>query len=191
MLPEVTDKVWIKIAIDDKDVGSIEFGLFGNNSPAAVTNFLTIIKCHPNKVGPLSNKPLCYKGTTIHRVIPNFAFQGGDITHNDGTGGECIYGGKMNVADDNKQQIVKFTRKHLLATAGNKNEFGSQFFVTTVKTQWLTGQHVAFGRVLNDPNDIITQMEQVGTYSGKTKANITIIDTGVGILTEDDKKPVY
>ena len=37
-------------------------------------------------------KNLWLKGTRIHRIVPGFLVQGGDILHGDGTGGESIYG---------------------------------------------------------------------------------------------------
>lgn len=193
MLPEVTDKVWMEIAIDDEVIGKLEFGLFGTNSPKAVENFLTLSKCIPNNYGKLSKKLLCYKGSTFHRIIPNFAFQGGDITHGDGTGGESIYGGRYTMEDHTDQkELVKFTRRRLLANAGPNKQFGSQFFVTTVKAQWLTNKHNVFGMVLNDPNDeIITAIESVGTYGGRPKAVVQIVDVGIGTLTEEDTKPHY
>jgi cyclophilin family peptidyl-prolyl cis-trans isomerase len=39
-----------------------------------------------------SGKPLHYKGTRFHRIVPGFCMQAGDITNGDGTGGESIYG---------------------------------------------------------------------------------------------------
>ena len=79
------------IAVDGKDIGRIEFKLF-EDVPKTAENFKCL--CTGEKGVGVSGKRLHYRGNKFHRIIPGFMIQGGDITHEDGTGGESIYGGK-------------------------------------------------------------------------------------------------
>ena len=102
--------------------------------------------------------------------------EGGDFTHHDGTGGETVYDGKL-IEDESFE--VQHNRPYLLSMAnkGRPNSNGSQFFITTVKTQWLDGKHVVFGRVL-EGQEIIKNIEQLGSDNGKPRAKVTIVDSG-------------
>lgn len=186
-LPEITHRVWFEVLINETQKVKIVFGLFGNVAPKAVENFTTLASCKPGKTAPVSGKHACYKGTTFHRVIPDFMVQGGDYTVGDGTGGESIWGGRF--ADESTE--LKFNRPMMLAMSNSgKDSNGSQFFITTVKTQWLDGKNVIFGMVLEGERGM-RKIEKTGTYGGKPKSVSKIVDCGVAPLEPEDMKVHY
>ncbi|KAF3641778.1 Peptidyl-prolyl cis-trans isomerase CYP19-2 [Capsicum baccatum] len=165
-------KVFFDILIGQAKAGRVVMELFKDKAPKTAENFRAL--CTGEKgVGQLG-KPLHYKGSGFHRIIPQFMCQGGDFTRGNGTGGESIYGAKF--ADENFN--VKHTTPGLLSMANSgPNTNGSQFFITTVPTPWLDGKHVVFGKVV-DGYSVVQEMEKVGSDGGKTSCPVLIEDCG-------------
>lgn len=86
--------VFFDVSADGNPLGRIEMTLRADVVPKTAENFRAL--CTGEKGTGSSGKPLHFKGSSFHRVIPGFMCQGGDFTRGNGTGGESIYGHKFN-----------------------------------------------------------------------------------------------
>ena len=124
--------------------GTISVNLLSKDAPITVDNFVSL------------SKKGFYDGVIFHRVIQNFMIQGGDPT---GTG----TGGPGYVFEDEITDIQTFNSSGILAMANTgPNTNGSQFFITTVPTPHLNGNHTIWGIVIKG-YDVVEKISQVQT----------------------------
>lgn len=137
--------------------GEINLRLFPEKSPVTVASFVNLIK-HGY-----------YNGLKFHRVIEDFMAQGGDPT---GTG----MGGPGYRFEDEVKNGLDFSTPGKLAMANaGPGTNGSQFFITTVPTEWLTGKHTIFGEVVSDKD-----LEVVKSLSnGDVMETVTVSGSGI------------
>lgn len=126
--------------------------LYWNVAPLACQNFATLCWNGSDKKPPPigeSGKPLTYRNSTVHRVIPQFILQGGDYVFGNGSGGESIFNGKKFKDERAGLQLKHDARGVLSMGNSGKNSNTSQFFITFKEAPQCDGKHVVFGKVVS------------------------------------------
>ncbi len=118
--------------------GDILIRLLTDEAPETTANFLKLVDMG------------FYDGLHFHRVIEQFMIQGGcphskdPMNRRAGTGGPG-----WKIPCERTALALAHDRPGLLSMANaGPNTGGSQFFLTTVATPWLNGNHAVFGEVI-------------------------------------------
>ena len=145
-------------AVMETTNGTIVLELFYKKTPLTAINFVGLAE---GTLDAAKGKPF-YDGLTFHRVISkangddqDFMIQGGDPQ---GTGA----GGPGYRFEDEIVDGLSFDKPGLLAMANaGAGTNGSQFFITIVPTEWLTGKHTIFGTVVDEASQkVVDSMKQ-------------------------------
>lgn len=156
-------KAYFDIELDGKDIGRIDFELFGKEAPKSVNNFLAFCSGDYNPY-------MRYKGSHFHGVHEQRFISGGDFVKGDGTGTATVYNdenlGKTMEAEVNKR--AKFDEPYLLALSANmEGHTGCQFFITLDTLPALNGtNHTIIGRLFKGL-DTVKHIEGLQEYRSK------------------------
>ena len=145
--------------------GEINITLFPDKSPITTVSFVNLVQ---HKY---------YNGLKFHRVIEDFMAQGGDPT---GTGS----GGPGYNFEDETENGLDFSSPGKLAMANaGPGTNGSQFFITTVPTEWLNGNHTIFGEVVTEKDlEVVKKLS-----NGDIMEEVTVSGDGIKELLEKYK----
>ena len=139
--------------------GDIKIRLFTDEAPDTTANFLRLVDDG------------YYNGLHFHRVIEQFMIQGGCPHSKDpmsrmaGTGGPG-----WKIPCEASALAIQHDRPGILSMANaGRNTGGSQFFLTTVATPWLNGNHAVFGEVV-EGMDVVKDIEQCRKLPGDRPA---------------------
>ena len=154
--------------------GDIVVQLFANHAPKTVQNFVGLAEgTRDYSVAQTGKKTgdRFYDGLTFHRIIPNFMIQGGCPL---GTG----TGGPGYTFKDEFHPELQFDRPYLLAMANaGPGTNGSQFFITTVPTDWLNNRHTIFGEVADAASrEVVDAISATPTGAGDRPVDPVVIE---------------
>ncbi|CAJ1961685.1 unnamed protein product [Cylindrotheca closterium] len=138
---------FVEFAVDGKNIGRVVVKLYKDKAPLAAENFRCL--CTGEITG---DKRLTYLDSKVHRIVPNFCIQMGDITRGDGRGGKSIYPPNSEHGDAwgkfKDEPFMQHSKPGLLSMANSgKNTNSSQVFFTLKAVPYLDGKHVVFGEV--------------------------------------------
>ena len=106
--------MYLDISLDGKDIGRLDFELFGNEAPKTVNNFLGFVSGDFNPY-------MRYKNTYFMKTYEKRWVTGGDFVKHDGTGTATVYDDEDAISmPSEKNKRLKFSEPFLLAMSANE-----------------------------------------------------------------------
>jgi cyclophilin family peptidyl-prolyl cis-trans isomerase len=150
--------VYLEFELDGEPLGQIQANLFQDLAPLACGNFLKLC-IGGSGFCKETGKPLCYKSSLVHKVIPNYLMQFGDFIYNNGSGGMSIYGKEFS--DENLS--YSHNRRGLLAMANKgPNTNSSQVIITFREVPSLKNKYTIFGEIIKGFS-VLNKIEVINT----------------------------
>ncbi|OQR87509.1 peptidyl-prolyl cis-trans isomerase [Achlya hypogyna] len=168
--------VYLDVAIGHDPLRRLRFELFYQQLPLTANNFRLL--CTGEMGSASRTKWLWYKGCSIHRVIPGFMMQGGDITHGEHPIIELSTGNGIGGTSATGRNFDDEHVPGALSMAHQANTNKSQFFICFNHLSWLDGKHVVFGQLIAEDMVYLKDFEDVGTSSGLPLKPIMIQNAG-------------
>ncbi|KAG7347625.1 cyclophilin type peptidyl-prolyl cis-trans isomerase [Nitzschia inconspicua] len=168
---------FLKFLVDGQPVGRVIVKVYLDKTPLAAENFKCL--CTGEKGMGRLGKPLCYKSSKVHRIVPGFCVQMGDFTKGNGTGGESIYPPNSEHGDAwgkfKDELFMQHSKAGLLSMANSgKNTNSSQVFFTLKPVPYLDGKHVVFGEVV-EGMDVIEKIANLKTDAKQNPTQPVVI----------------
>lgn len=175
-------------------VFTLKMLLFTKQYPITTANFMGLCKGIE-----WQGRSLSYTGTKMHRIIPGFVVQGGDIVRGDGTGSVSAVKPDGSQFEDEKDALISAGKKApqrnhdrpgMLAMANSgRNTNGSQFYITLGPGpneenhfSHLDGRHTVFGKVVEGMPELmqtVQRYEQVMYQEIPGSFELSILGTSV------------
>lgn len=162
--------VFLDIAIEGDNHGRVSIELFRDAVPQTAENFRCLC------TGERGN--LHYKNVPFHRIISNFAVQGGDVVHRDGRGNASTFGYLF----PNEGAGLEKASLHLPGTVAMSHsapdQNGSQFFFNLNRNNHLDGKFVVVGHVVEGWDVVQAVGRSCGSRCGTPVSRAWIAECG-------------
>lgn len=101
-----------------------------------------------------------YTNTHIHRVVPKLLIEMGDpLTKDERLKHIWGQGSSVGIFENQTSKSDTFTRGTVAMSGSKYGTYGSQFFISTNSTSWLSGKHTIIGNI-SSGMDVVAEIEK-------------------------------